>query len=201
VGTELQSILTQGFSTITSFDIGWHFRLSEGEKYRLSGIIELQNNKGGFVNLLGFVQDIINEYPNPSLNETVPLLVFASGLRYAYALNETIGFKASAAMAYGETYTRGENGFSFDGGAGVDFNLYPKYSIPIGFVVIYDITTMPDFVYLEGEKAQMIQAKIAYSKASDFSLGIEFAYNKYPFLNQEKPVALRTIALSARYYF
>lgn len=80
VGTELQSILTQTFSTITSFNIGWHIRLSEGEKYRLSGVIGLQNNKCSFVNLLGF--------------------------------------GASAALAYGETYTRGQNGFSFDGGAG-----------------------------------------------------------------------------------
>jgi hypothetical protein len=201
VGTELQSILTQGFSTITSFDIGWHIRLSEGEKYRLSGVIELQNNKGSFINLLGFVQDIINERPNPSLNEKVPLLGFASGLRYAHALNETIGFKASAALAYGETYTRGENGFSFDAGAGVDFDFYPKYAVPVGLVIIYDVTSMPGFVYVEGENSQMLQGKIAYTKASDFSLGIELAWARYPFLNQEKPVTLRTVALSARYYF
>jgi len=201
VGTELQSILTQGFNTITSFNVGWHIRLWEGKKDRLSGVIELQNNKGSFVNLLGFVQDIINEQPNPSLNETVPLLVFASGLRYAYALNETIGFKAAAALAYGETYTRGQYGFSFDGGAGVDFNFYPKYAVPVGLVFIYDITSMPGLVYVEGEKSQMIQGKLAYTKASDFSLGIELTLARYPFLNQEKPVTLRTAALSARYYF
>lgn len=201
VGTELQSILTQGFSTITSFNIGWNIRLWEGKRDRLSGTIELQNNKGIFVNLLGFVQDIINEQPNPSLNEKIPLLGFASGLRYAYALNETMGFKASAALAYGESYTRGQNGFSFDGGAGVDFNFYPKYAVPVGLVIIYDITSMPGFVYVEGENSQRIQGKIAYTKASDFSLGIELSLARYPFMNQEKPVTLRIVALSARYYF
>ncbi|MCJ7716360.1 MAG: hypothetical protein MUO54_07550, partial [Anaerolineales bacterium] len=95
VGTELQSILTQGFSAITSFDIGWHIRISEGKKSMLTGIIELQNHKGSFTNVLGFVEDILNDHPNPSLSETVPLLVFATGLRFAYGLNETIGFKAS----------------------------------------------------------------------------------------------------------
>lgn len=201
VGTELQSILTQGFSTITSLDIGWHIRLSEGKKSRLSGIIELQNNKGSFVNLLGFAQDIINDLPNPRLNETVPLLVFASGLRYAYALGETIGFKASATLAYGETYIRGEYGFAFDGGLGVDINLYPRFSIPIGIVLTYDYTNMPDFVYVDGENSQMVLAKIAYTKASDFSLGIEFSFMKYPFLNQPKPVTALSAALTARYYF
>ena len=201
VGTELQSILTQGFSAITSFDIGWHIRIAEGEKSLLTGVVELQNHKGSFTNILGFVEDIINDYPNPSLSETVPLLVFATGLRYAYGLNETIGFKTSANLAYGETYTRGEYGYSFDGSAGIDLNFYPRYSVPLAFVLIYDITSMPDFVYIEGEKSQIIHAKIAYTKASDFSLGIELAYMKYPFNNQEKPVSVRYAALSARYYF
>jgi hypothetical protein len=201
VGTEFQSILAQGFSAITSFEIGWHFRLVEGKKSLLSMILELQNHKGSFVNVLGFVKDIIDEHPNPSLNETVPVLALATGLRYAYALNETIGFKASAKLAYGETYTRGAYGFAFDLGAGVDLNFYPRFSVPLGLVVTYDITSMPDFVYVEGEESQMIQAKIAYTKASDFSLGIEYSYMKYPLLNQDKPVTAQSIALAARYYF
>lgn len=201
VGTELQSILTQGFSSITSFDIGWHIRIAEGKKSLLTGVFELQNHKGSFTNVLGFVEDILNDHPKPSLSETVPLLVFATGLRYAYGLSETIGFKASTKLAYGETYTRGQYGFSFDGGAGVDFNFYPRYSVPVGLVFIYEITSMPDFVFVDGERSQIIQAKIAYTKASDFSLGIELAYMKYPFSNQEKPVSVNYAALSARYYF
>ncbi len=201
VGTELQSILTQGFSAITSFDIGWHIRIAEGKKSLLSGIIELQNHKGSFTNVLGFVEDILNDHPNPGLSETVPLLVFATGLRYAYGLNETIGFKASAKLAYGEAYTRGEYSYSFDAGAGVDINFYPRYSVPVGLVLIYEITSMPDFVFVDGENAHIIQTKIAYTKASDFSLGLEFAFMKYPFNNQPKPVTVRYAALSARYYF
>ena len=201
VGTEFQSILAQGVRTITSFDIGWHIKLLDGDKSRLSMIVELQNHKGSFVNVLGFVKDIINEQPNPTLNETIPLLAAATGLRYAYALSETIGFKASAKLAYGETYTRGVNGFAFDVGAGIDINFYPRFSIPVGLVFIYDITSMPDFVYVEGEHSQMIQAKITYTKASDFSLGIEFSYMKYPFNDQPKPVTLTFAALAARYYF
>ncbi len=201
VGTELQSILTQGVSTITSFDIGWHIKLLEGDKSRLSMIVELQNHKGSFVNVLGFVKDIINDHPNPTINETIPLLAGATGFRYAYALSETIGFKASSKLGYGETYTRGIYGFVFDAGAGIDINFYPRFSVPVGLVFIYDITSMPDFVYVEGEKSQMIQAKIAYTKAADFSLGIELSYMKYPFKNQPRPVTLNFAALAARYYF
>jgi hypothetical protein len=201
VGTDFQSMIAQGFSAITSFDIGWHIKLREGKKSQLSMVFELQNHKGSFVNVLGFVKDIINDNPNPSLNEKVPVLAMATGLRYAYAINETIGLKTSAMFAYGETYTRGIYAFSFDAGAGIDFNFYPRYSVPVGVVLTYDITSMPDFVYVEGENSQMIQAKIAYTKASDFSLGLEFTFMKYPFLNQEKPVTALSAALAARYYF
>ena len=201
VGTEFQSMLGHGFSAITSFDIGWHIRLAEGKKSMLSMILELQNHKASIVNVLGFVKDVIDDHPNPSLNETVPLLAFATGLRYAYAISETIGIKTSANLAYGETYTRGAYGFAFDGGGGIDLNFYPRFSVPLGLVVTFDITSMPDFVYVSGENSQMIQAKIAYTKASDFSLGIEFTYMKYPLFNQDNPVTARSIALAARYYF
>ena len=201
VGTDFQSMIAQGFSAITSFDIGWHIKVLERKKSLLSMVLELQNHKGSFVNVLGFVKDIINDLPNPSLNEKVPVLAFASGLRFAYALNETVGFKGSAMLSYGETYTRGAYGIAFDGGAGIDLDFYPHFFVPIGLVITYDITSMPDFVYVEGEKSQMIQAKIAYSKASDFSLGIEIAYMKYPFINQARPVTAMSAALAARYYF
>ena len=201
VGTEFQSILAQGFSAITSFAIGWHIKLYEGEKSRLSMILELQNHSGSFINVLGFVEDIINNHPYPTLNETVPVLAIASGLRYAYALNETVGFKSSAKLAYGETYTRGSYGFAFDGGAGIDLNFYPRYSVPVGFVLTYDITTMPGFVYVDGQASQMIQTKIAYTKASDFNLGLEFSYFKYPLVNQSSPVTALSVGLAARYYF
>lgn len=201
VGTEFQSMLAQGFSAITSFNIGWHVKLYEGEKSRLSMILELQNHRGSFINVLGFVEDIINNHPYPTLNETVPVLAIASGFRYAYALNETVGFKSSAKLAYGETYTRGSYGFAFDGGAGIDLNFYPRYSVPVGVVLTYDITSMPGFVYVEGKASQMIQTKIAYTKASDFSLGLEFSYFKYPLVNQSSPVTAVSVGLAARYYF
>lgn len=201
VGTDFQSMIAQGFSAITSFDIGWHFKLLEAKKSQLSMVLELQNHKGSFVNVLGFVQDIINEHPNPSLNETIPVLALATGLRYAYAISETIGIKSSAMLAFGETYTRGVYGLAFDAGIGIDFDFFPRFSVPIGLVLAYDITSMPDFVYVDGKESQIIQAKIAYTKASDFSLGLEFSFMKYPFLNQAKPVTAFSAALAARYYF
>lgn len=201
LGTELQSILTQGFNTINSFDIGWHIRLAKGNKFALSTIVELQNNQGSFISVLGFISDIINDHPNPSLTRKIPVLGFATGLRFAYGLSDLVGFKASTDLAYGETYTRGKNGFAFTSSAGIDLDFYPRYSIPVGFVLNYSITSMPDFVFIEGKQAQLIRAKIAYTRAADFSLGIEYSFMKIPMINQDKSPSVQTIALTARYYF
>jgi hypothetical protein len=201
VGTEVISILAQELSTVTSFKIGWRIKLTEGKKSMLSMIFELQNLQGSFTNVLGFVEDIIKNHPNPSLNKNVPILGFATGFQYAYAIGETMGLKTSGKLAYGQTFTRGVLGFAFDVGAGIDLNFYPRYSIPIGLVAIYNITSMPEFVYVNGEHSQLIQTKIAYTKASDFCLGIEFSYMKYPFPDQDKPVSVWFMSLAARYYF
>ena len=201
VGTELQSILAQGINTISTFDIGWHIKLAEGRKYALSTIFQVQNYQGSFINLLGFIRDVINKYPDPNLNENIPLLAVASGIRFAWGMNDLIGLKASSDISYGETYTRGENGFYFKTGGGIDFDFQPRYSLPVGLVINYSISSMPDVVYVENKKAQIIQAKIAYTGARDFNLGIEYSYMKMPLLLQEKPPTVQSITLSARYYF
>jgi hypothetical protein len=201
VGTELQSILTQGINTLTSFDIGWHIKLLDRDKIALSATFELENNEGSFINVLGFVQDVINNQPNPSLSENIPLLAAGTGLRFAYGMNDLIGFKVSSDFAYGESYTRGENSFTYRYGAGVDLDFNPRYSIPVGVVLFYSISSMPDLVAIKDEAAQMVRLKIAYTKAFDFNLGLEYSYMKMPFLNQERPPTVQSFSLVARYYF
>jgi hypothetical protein len=143
----------------------------------------------------------INNHPNPSINEKIPVLAFATGFQFAYGLNDLIGFNASIDLAYGETYNRGENGFAFSAGGGIDLDLYPRYSLPVGFVMYYTISSLPDFVYVEGEQAQMIKGKIAYTKSTEFSLGVKYSYMKVPLLNQQKTATVQSIALTMRFYF
>ena len=201
LGTELQSILTQGLNTLNVFNIGWHIRLLENDNIALSTNIELQNLRGSFINVYGFVQDIINDVPNPSIVENIPLLEFSTGLRFAYGMNELIGFRASADLAYGETYNRGENGFALSAAGGLDLDFYPKYSVPVGIIISYNITSMPEIVYIKNKYSKITRIKIAYTKSSDFSLGVEFHIMKIPISNQEKPPSAYSIALTSRYYF
>ena len=201
LGTEFQSILAQGLNTVTTFDIGWQFKILTGERYGFSATLELQNHSGSFINVLGFVKDMINDHPNPKIKDNIPVLAVGSGLRFAYGFNDFIGMSATTDLSYGETYIRGKNGMAFTAGAGVDLDFYPRYSVPVGLIVHYNITSQPEFVYVDGRSAHILKAKIAYTKARDFSLGLEYAIMKVPLWNTQKDPAAYTFALASRFYF
>jgi hypothetical protein len=201
LGTEFQSILVQGFNTITNFKIGWQIKILEQDKFAFSATAELQNNAGSFINVLGFVNDIINDNPDPKIKESVPVLTVGSGLRFAYGFNDFIGISAITDFAYGETYIRGENGLSFTAGVGVDLDFYPKYSVPLGLIIHYNITSQPEFVYVDGSSAHIWKVKLAYTKSHDYSLGLEYALMKVPLRNVKNDPIVYLFALASRFYF
>ena len=201
VGTELQSILSQGVNTINSFDIGWHIKLVERDKIAFSTFVGLLNIKGSFINVSEFIKDVINDVPYPSISTNIPILAGAAGYRFAYGISDLVGLKFSGDFIYGESFERGVNRFSYNVGAGIDFDFNPRYSIPLGLVLNYSISTMPSQVIDTDEYAQIYHLKIAYTKASDFSLGLEYFYQKIPLPNISEPSTVNSVALAARFYF
>jgi len=201
IGTEMQSILAQGINTTSGFKVGWHIKLVQKEKTALSTFIELYNNQGNIISVLGFAKDIINGNPNPSLSQTIPVLSGASGLRFAYGVNDLFGFKASTDLIYGESFERGINEFSISASGGIDLDFNPRFNIPLGIVFNYTFSTMPSLVFTSDKPAQLIHGKIAFTRAKDFNLGVEYTHQKIPLRNQDKPVTVNSVALAARYYF
>lgn len=201
VGTELQSIISQGVNTIKSFNIGWHIKLVEKNKIELSTFIGLLNTQGSFISISGFIDDVINGVPNPKINTNIPILAGATGYRFAYGISDLIGLKFSGDFVYGESFEWGVNKFSFITAGGIDFDFNSRYSVPLGLVLNYSISTLPNLVVDTDDYAQIFQAKIAYTKAVDFSLGIEYFYQKIPLPGVDKPSTVNSIALSSRFYF
>ncbi len=201
VGTEAQSLLAQGLTTIENFEIGWKFKLFEGEKSAFSAIVELKKNNGRFVNILGYVQDVLDSIQPASITQNIPVLSMGTGLQFAYGFSEVVGIYGQFEISYGETYIRGRNGYSFVTGGALSLDFYPRYKLPIGLVFNYTITSQPELVYVAGKIAQIFMGKIMYSKHSDFALGLEFSLMKVPLLNDPSDPTVRWTALSTWYYF
>ena len=121
IGTELQSMLTQGVSTVSSFRMGWLVKLVRKEKYMLSGSIQINNYGATFINIKNFVEDIIKDSTVTSISRNVPILNGSAGLRFAYGLNEIVGVQAQAEIGYGESFERGASDFIYQLGGKISY--------------------------------------------------------------------------------
>ena len=71
LGTGVQSLLAQGITANTGFEIGWLFKLAQGRRTMLSGTLNLWNNSTTVVNLLDWAEGLVDGVQVP-LTRTVP---------------------------------------------------------------------------------------------------------------------------------
>ncbi len=201
IGTDIQSLWSLGINSILGYELSWNLRISEGEKHMLSGAFLLKNYTGSFVNISGFVQDIVDGKPNPSITQTIPSLTAGVGLRYAYAFNDLLGIKLSTDVLYGEGFSRQENGVYYKIGSALDLNLNERTSVPIGFLFEYTASKLPDLVYREERTAHHLAGRIAYTGSRNYSLGLEVSYLNLPLNQIDAKIHTTGITLITKYYF
>lgn len=201
LGTNVQTIWSQGFNTISSLDIGWHIKIYESEKTYLSTIIELQNASGKFVDIRNYIKDLILGNPHPSMTKDVPLLTGGIGFRFAWGVSPVIGIRGIAQSNWGEDYERTTYKLYHTFGTSFDLNFNRRYNIPVGLVFAYTLTSQPDIVYSDSGYANIFTWKLAYTGARDFSIGLESSLLTVPLPELENTPTVNTTALVAKYYF
>ncbi len=201
LGSDVFSLLSQGVNTVTVFKIGWMIKLIEGEKYALSGNIGINNYSGTFISITDFVDDVINNVPNPSISKSAPVLLGEAGLQFAYGFNEMIGLTLEGRLGIGESFDRKESDLRYALMGGLDFNFKRKYNVPLGLVLGYNLVSQPQLVYVNKGTAQITSLKIAYTGTRDFLIGIEASMMNIPLENVEQKSRFVVALLSMRYYF
>lgn len=201
IGSELQSILTQGVNTVTAFRMGWLVNLAEGKRNKLSGNLQVNNYSANFISIRDFIDDIINGKANPSIAKNIPILNGGIGLRYAHAFNELFGFQGFGGVAYGESYERGSSEITYSLGGLFDMNLATKTKTPLGFALFYNINSLPDLVYVKNNFATNSGLKISYSGAPHFNLGLELSRIRVPVANVKEKVSGSSVTISSKYFF
>ncbi len=201
LGTEAGSILFQGINTLSDFKIGWLFRITGNERLLLSGNVEVRNNEAVFISVRNLVRDIINNKPNPSLSETVPALNVGVGADFAYGINDMFGIVAEVNLGYGETLERGNARLIYQAGWSLDFDLYGRTDVPIGSVLTFMVSSLPEFVLSENREMKIVAWKIAYTGSEDFNMGLEIYGARLPLEGLQKDVSTRGASLVFRYYF
>lgn len=201
LGTDVESLLSQGFNTVINFELGSMIKVYQTKKTRLSFSTGIQNYDANFVDIGGFVEDVVNGNSDAKMVRQIPALTASAGLHFAWGINDLFGVRAEGVYAYGETFTRGRTDGFYSIKAGFDVNFNQRYKVPLGVALTYQVTTEPEIVYVDNESAQMYFFKIAYTGRKDFDIGIEGGTMIIPFENIDKKPSVEIASLTMSYFF
>lgn len=201
LGTDVQSLLSQGVNTVNSFKLGWLVKISSGEKHMLSGSLEVNNYNATLINISGFVKDLVLDSTITSITRNIPILNSGAGLRYAYGINKTFGFQAFADVGYGEGIERGATDFIYRIGGIIEADLAQTTKVPIGFSLFLNVNSIPTIVLVQNKSAVISGLKISATGNEHFNLGLEISTFKIPVPNLENKVSGISAIVSTRYFF
>jgi hypothetical protein len=202
LGTSISTILVDGVNTYSGGSLGWNFRVIHKKKFNLSGSLFVKNISGRFINLIGYITDIIDSIPNPAVIKNIPVLNVGIGAQGAWAFNNTFGLQFGAEFSYGESFQREINKLFSTINITGDVDLMPRKHIPLGFALGYMLTSSPEKTYLKFIYTNIFSGKIAYTGSSDFELGLQFILNKVELASEvkKKPMLFKT-QLDFKFYF
>ncbi len=201
IGTDIQSIISQGINSVTGYQLQWVLRIIEKEKYMLSGSFNVSNVSGSFISISGYIKDIINDVPNPSISKSITAINTGTGLRFAYGFNDLIGLTLMGDIRYGEALSRGNAGVTYKLGGTFDINLADKTDVPIGFAASFLNSTTPENVFNEIHSSSIFSFKTVYAGSRDFSLGMEMTYVRIPLTAIDTKANVIGFLITTRYYF
>ena len=205
LGTEAQTLLINGIKTGFGFDLGWLFKLYSNDRMFLSGTIHLRDDSFTDVDLVGFLEDLLeNEtiIDGRGLVRSTPSFRVGAGIRYAYAFNEMFGGSLKSELDYGESIDRfSGTGWYTNIGVAFDMDLNPETAVPIGFALSY----FQESYFKDDERVSSIPRTLSlrteYTGRTDFSLGIDISYNWYRSERYKNGIQYLNYIFSMQYYF
>ena len=202
IGSNMSTILVDGLNTYNGGSIGWDFRLVEQQKFQMSGSIFVRNIDGSFIDITGYIKDIINDIPFAEVVRNIPVLTTGVGFQGAYAFNSAYGLQFGADYSYGESFDRNKQSFYTSVNISGDLDLMPRKRIPLGFAAGYKLSSNPEDTFLEFIYTSIFSGKIAYTGSSDFDLGLQVVVNKVKLAEsiEKDPFVLKT-QLDFKFYF
>ena len=201
LGNEIQSVLSQGASAATGFELGWLFRLYENDRHLLSTGISMRNGGATLVDILGWANGVI-EGEDVELIRSVPTLGTAGDLRYAYAANDFTALQLIGTLSYSEAVDRvAGNEWYYGIGGLVSFDLSRRTGSPIGLALGYRYSTIPEGGDEIVDNAHSALINISYMGRPDFHIGLDLQLQRVPIQGIEDPAEFFTAVISSQYFF
>jgi hypothetical protein len=200
LGSEVSSLLASGVAASTGFELGWLIKLVRSDRAMLSANIDLSNNTSTIINILQFVDDIV-EGETPQLISTTPSVRGGGGLRFAYGVSELCGLTFFGSGGYGESIDRrAENEFFLRVGGLANFDLLPGTNVPLGLSLGYVFDTFPEGGEDVASNDNTGTLRIEYTGRNDLGLGLVLTVER---LNTRSVGSITVVSTSIdlRYFF
>jgi hypothetical protein len=201
LGTGVQSLLAQGITANTGFEIGWLFKLAQGRRTMLSGTLNLWNSSTTVINLLDWAQGIVDGVQVP-LTRTVPSTRGGGGLRFAWAVSDLVGMNLFTEVGYGESVDHfNDDEWFYRLAATVDFDLKTKTSVPLGFAVGYRQMSVPEGGGDFSGNVREVLLRTAYTGSTDFRISLDMTWGQLPVTALDQTLKVVSTSINLRYYF
>ena len=204
-GTEGGTLLSQGVNLSIGYELGWLFNLYRSKDFLLSGSLNVYNNSITLIDIKDFAQEIIDSGRITASNKfikTVPSLKAGTTISSAYTINKSFGVLGNVSINYGETVDRSaKNKWFVNYGGAVDYDLLPKNSVPIGFLVGFYHRGLPITTDELISEPNNILFQINYTGRKDLNLGLEGNYQFYKPEGFENSIKFLVMNLNLTYFF
>jgi hypothetical protein len=200
LGTEVQTLLAQGITASTTFELGWLFHLYRSEKTLLAGTFEVSNGSFTGINLTGFIEDFINGRETSLVSKT-PVIRSGPGLNFAWAASDLVGVTLNGRTGYGESSDReSDSEWFWSGGAAIDFDLKTRTRLPFGLGVGYRFDSFPEGG-AQAESYHEALLRLAYTTPGDFLISLDMTWGSLPLKGIDQNVRFGSTSINLRYYF
>ena len=201
VGVDMSTIVADGINTLSGAEIGWMIKLYKNNKFNFSTKLGVRNMTGNFINVKGYFEDLVNKVPDPTVIKKVPVLNTTTGVQAAYAFNSSWGLQFFTDLSYGESLEQRKNDLYFSAGILGSFDLYPKNEVPLGFNAGYVLTAAPEIVMDNEGSSNMFIAKINYTGAEEFDLGLMYSIYELNLKSLNEQTNINRLMINISLYF
>jgi hypothetical protein len=204
MGANSVSLLSEGLSYQYTWELGWLMRIHQWKRSQLSATLNLWNSTWGFVELDQWARGVIDSggvKPGNELYQEGLSLSGGGGLRYADAINPTLGWEAFAEGGVGEAPNRStETSGYFRGGVMADLDLNATRRIPLGVALGYRYESFPGVEPNVKWHSNQAIFRIEYTAREAYAVAIESQVGSVP-LSNGRTTVISQMKLVTRYYF
>ncbi len=200
LGSDTGSLLSEGVTLLTGFEVGWMFRLVRTERFQLAGTAQIWSDNFTVVSLADWVDGIISGQ-NVPLVRKAPVVRAGGGVRMAWAITEWLGALGTGELGYGESAAVDPESEWFRTlGAGLSINLGPLWEVPLGFGLGYRLDSFPRLGGSPDRSSKAGTFRIAYTGRDDFLVSLDAGVWRSTLVDGQD-LNVVTTGLTMRYFF